>query len=156
MLKDIIHIAILCIVFGSASIPLSFTVNSSPIIVWLGNALGSLLSALVVIYIGDHITNRHFKQRVGKNRVGKKVVTVFDEGDSNKHVLKARILINKHGLRLFSFLSPIFPGVLIATATVYLLDLNKQMYKRWMLAGVFFASGAYVFAYWFTFVRVRS
>jgi formate/nitrite transporter FocA (FNT family) len=153
MLKDIIHIAILCIVIGSASIPISFTVNSSPIIVWLGNALGSLISALVVIYIGDHISSRRFKQKVSKHRVGRKVVTVFDEGDKNKHVLKARILINKHGLRLFAFFCPIFPGVLIATVTVYLLDLNKQMYKRWMVAGVFFASGAYVFAYWFTFVR---
>jgi formate/nitrite transporter FocA (FNT family) len=155
MLKNIIHIAILCIVIGSASIPVSFTVSSSPIIVWLGNALGSLISALVVIYIGDHITNRRFKQKISKHRVGKKVVTVFDEGDSNKHVLKARVLINKHGLRVFSFICPIFPGVLISTATVYLLDLDKRMYKRWMVAGVFFASGAYVFAYWFTFVRVH-
>ena len=37
----IIKIAVLCILIGAASIPVSFTVNSSPVIVWLGNALGS-------------------------------------------------------------------------------------------------------------------
>jgi formate/nitrite transporter FocA (FNT family) len=153
MFQEILKIAILCIVIGSASIPISFTINSSPVIVWLGNGLGSFLSAFVVIYIGDRVTNQKFKDKVSKHRVGKKVVSVFDEGDSNKHVLKARMSINKHGLKVFAFLCPIFPGVLISTATVYLLDLDKRTYKRWMFAGVFFASGAYVFAYWFTFVK---
>lgn len=153
MTGNIIHIAILCIVLGSASIPISFTINSSPLIVWLGNGLGSLISAFVVIYIGDHITNSRFRNKMRQHRVSKKVVTVFDEGNSNKHVAKAGGLINKHGLKVFSFLCPIFPGVLFSTVAVYLLDLDKKVYKRWMFAGVFFVSGAYVLAYWFTFVK---
>lgn len=152
-MKNIIQIAVLCIVVGSASIPISFTINSSPLIVWLGNGLGSLLSAIVVIYIGERITNQRFRDKMSKHRVSKKVVTVFEEGEDNKKVLKARVLIDKHGIRLFGFFCPIFPGVLLSTVAVYVLDLNKKTYRRWMFAGVFFVSGAYVWAYWFTFVR---
>lgn len=153
MLSDIIRIAILCVIIGSASIPVSFTINSSPVIVWLGNALGSLFSAIVVIYIGNRITSDKFKSRLSKGRMGKKVVKTFDEGDDNKRVAKARARIENHGLRLFSFLCPIFPGVLISTSVVYMLDLDKKTYKRWMFAGIFFASGAYVFGYWLIFVK---
>lgn len=153
MIKNIIQIAVLCIVVGSASIPISFTINSSPLIVWLGNGLGSLLSAIVVIYIGERITNQRFRNKMSKHRVSKKVVTVFEEGEDNKKVLKARVLIDKHGIRLFGFFCPVFPGVLLSTVAVYVLDLNKKTYRRWMFAGVFFVSGAYVWAYWFTFVR---
>lgn len=151
----ILKIAILCVVAGAASIPISFTVNSNPLIVWLGNALGSLFSALVVIFIANRITSEKSKAKASKRRFGKKVVTVFEQGDDNKKVLKARIFINKHGLRVYSFFCPIFPGVLISTVAIYLFELDKKMYKRWMMAGVFFASGAYVLIYWLTFVRGR-
>jgi hypothetical protein len=50
-------------------------------------------------------------------------------------------------------LCPIFPGVLLSTVTVYLLDLDKTTYKRWMFSGVIFVSGAYVMGYWWIFVR---
>jgi hypothetical protein len=153
MSAGILRIAVLCILFGAASIPISFGVNNNPIIVWLGNALGSLASALVVFYIGDRLTSDRFKNKVGKRRFGKKIITVFEEGDDNKKVLKVRIMINKHGLRVFSFFCPIFPGVLISTSAIYLFDLDRKIYKRWMIAGIFFASGAYVFAYWWTFVK---
>ncbi len=143
----------LCIVLGGASIPISFQVDSSPIIVWLGNALGSLISAFVVIYIGNRVTDERFKDKISKREVGKKVVGVFEEGDDNKKVAKARIIIDRHGLRIFSFLCPIFPGVLIATVAVYILDLDKAIYKKWMFTGIFFASGIYVFGYWAAFVR---
>ena len=153
MIFDIIHIAILCIVIGVASIPVSFTVNSSPLVVWVGNALGSLVSAAVVIYIGNRITDEKFKKKVSKHRPGRKVVNAFDQGQSNKSVVKARGFIDKHGLKIFSLLCPIFPGVLLSTVAVYILDLDKHIYKRWMFAGVFFVSGAYVLGYWWAFVK---
>jgi hypothetical protein len=153
MLLDLIKIAGLCIVIGSASIPVSFTINESPVVVWLGNAIGSLISAIFVIYVGNHITSQKFKKKAYRFRIGKKVVAVFDEGDKNKHVKKAGGLINKHGLKLFSFFCPIFPGVLISTAAVFLLNLDLKTYKRWMFCGIFFASGAYVFGYWWVFVK---
>lgn len=158
MIINIIKIALLCIVIGGASIPVSFTIDSSPVVVWVGNALGSLLSALVVIYVGERITSKKAGKSFGSSKLAnqrftKKVVTVFEEGEDNKKILRARILINKHGLRLFSFLCPIFPGVLVSTAAVYILDLDKRMYKRWMYTGIFFASGIYVFSYWWVFVR---
>ena len=153
MITDILRIALQCIVFGSISIPLSFEVNSSPVIVWLGNALGSLLSALVVIYVANRLTNEKFKARIQKTRVGRKILKTFDEGETNKKAIKARGFINKHGLKIFSFFCPIFPGVLISTVVVYLLDLDKKIYKHWMTAGIFFASGAYVFSYWWVFVK---
>jgi len=151
---EILKIAFLCITVGVASIPLSFTITSSPTEVWLGNMLGSVISAIVVITIGDHITNRKFKNRVSKRPIGKKVVTIFESTDDNKKVRKARIFIDNHGLRIFAFLCPIFPGVLLSTAAVYWLDLNKQIFKRWMLAGVVVASGIYVYGYWWFFVRL--
>jgi len=153
MLFDIFQIAFLCIIIGGASIPVSFTVNSNPFVVWIGNALGSLVSAVVVIYIANRITNARFKKKISKHRVGKKIVTAFDEGEDNKKAQTASSFINKHGLRLFSLVCPIFPGVLISTVVVYALNLDKKTYVRWMLAGVFFVSGGYVFAYWWAFVR---
>ncbi len=155
MSSGLLRIALLCIVAGAASIPISFGINSSPVIVWIGNALGSLVSALFVIFIAEHLTSQQFRDRLRKHRASKKIITVFEEGDDNKKVLKARVFINKHGLRIFSFFCPIFPGVLIATTAVYLLELDTKLYKRWMIAGIFFASGAYVLAYWFTFVRTH-
>lgn len=117
-MPGIIRIAILCIVIGSASIPISFGINSNPFIVWTGNALGSLVSALVMIFIGERITSKRFKDRISKVRMGRKVIIVFEEGDDNKKVLKARLFIDKHGIRIFGLLCPIFPGVLLSTAAV--------------------------------------
>jgi hypothetical protein len=153
MLFNIIKIAALCVVIGAASIPVSFTIDSSPWIVWIGNALGSLFSAAVVIFIGNRITDTKFKKKISKRRIGKKVVYAFDEGQDNKHVIKANKQINKHGLRLFSLVCPIFPGVLISTVAVYILDLDKHIYKRWMFTGVIFVSWGYVFGYWYVFVK---
>jgi hypothetical protein len=153
MMLEIIKIAGLCIVAGAASIPISFGVSTNPIIVWLGNALGSLLSAMFVIFVAGRITDKKFEKKITKRRAGRKIVTVFSEGEGNKKVQKASLLINKHGLRLFSFFCPIFPGALISTAAVYILDLDKQIYKFWLALGIFFASGIYVFGYWLTFVR---
>lgn len=149
----ILRIAILCVLIGGASIPVSFGINSSPSVVWIGNALGSLFSAVVVVYIGEHITNEAYKKRISKRRIGKKVVKTFDEGQTNRGVIKARKIINKRGLKIFSLVCPIFPGVLVSTAAVYLLDLDKRTYKRWMFCGVVFVSGIYVFGYWWLFVK---
>ncbi len=153
MLVDIIRIAIICVIAGSISIPVSFGINPSPWVVWVGNALGSLLSAFVVIYIGDRIMSNKFRIRISRSRIGKKIVIAFDEGSENKNVIKAQGFINQHGLKLFALFCPIFPGVLLSTVSVYLLGLDKQTYKRWMFAGVVFVSGGYVFSYWLFFVK---
>ncbi len=153
MLSSILKIAFLCIVIGGASIPISFTINSSPWVVWLGNSLGSLLSAFFVILVAEKITNEKFRARLRKVRIGNKVVKVLDGGNNNKKAIKARGFINKHGLKLFALICPIFPGALISTATVYALDLDKRTYKLWLIPGIFFVSGLYVFGYWWTFVH---
>ncbi len=153
MFINIITIAFLCIVIGAASIPVSFTVDSSPVVVWVGNALGSLISALVVIFIAEHLTSEKFKERIRKRRIGNKVVTVFDEGQDNEKVKKVNGIVNKHGLRLFSLFCPIFPGALIGTAAVYMLGLNTKVYRFWLGIGIFLVSGAYVFGYWLIFVK---
>src|SRR3954463_5435026 len=98
MLGQILKIAGLCIVIGSASIPVSFTINSSPIIVWLGNALGSALSAIFVIYVGNRLTDKKFMKKISRWRLGRKVSNTFTEGQTNKKVAKVRRSINKHGL----------------------------------------------------------
>jgi formate/nitrite transporter FocA (FNT family) len=153
MFYDILRISILCILIGGASIPVSFGINSSPVVVWLGNALGSLFSAVVVIYIGNRITDEKFKKRISKRRMGAKIVKTYDEGTNNKSVGKAQRYINKHGLKIFSLICPIFPGVLVSTVAVFVLNLDKDIYKRWMFTGVIVVSGIYVFGYWWIFVK---
>lgn len=153
MFEEIIKIAILCIVIGGASIPIAFTISTNPAVVWVGNALGSVLSALFVIYVANKITDKKQEEKMQKKRITKKIVMVFEEGDDNKKVQKASVLINKHGLRIFSLLCPIFPGVLISTVAVYALDLDKKTYLRWMPVGVVLVSGFYVFSYWLAFVK---
>lgn len=154
MLANIIQIAILCIAIGGASIPVSFAINSNPVVVWVGNALGSLISAAVVIYIGNRITDKKFEEKVSKRRLGKKVVTVFTQDKSeDKKVEKIQVIVDKHGLRLFALICPVFPGVLVSTAAVYLLGLDKKLYKKYMLIGVFLTSGFYVLSYWWVFVK---
>jgi membrane protein DedA with SNARE-associated domain len=153
MFGSLLKCAILCIFIGAASIPICFTFETKPLVIWLGNALGSLFSAFVVIYIAERITNQRFKKKVSRFRIGRKVITVFDAGESNKKVAKANKLINDHGLRLFALLCPIFPGVLISTTVVYILDWDKRIYKKWMFSGVFFVSGLYVLGYWLIFIK---
>jgi len=153
VIANIFYIAFLCIVFGGASIPISFAVNSNPFVVWIGNALGSLISALAVIYIGNKLAKGKNGEKYKKKRFTRKIVTVFEEGDDNKKVRKVRVIINKHGLRIFSLLCPIFPGVLISTVAVYILDLDIKIYRFWMSLGVVFVSGFYVFSYWLVFLR---
>jgi hypothetical protein len=155
VLKQIVTIAVLCIVIGGASIPVSFTVSPNPVIVWIGNSLGSLLSAFVVIFIAERITDEKFKKRVTKWRIGNKVITVMDEGDKNKKIVKARTFINKHGIKIFALFCPIFPGAFIATITVYALNLDKRSYKIWLMPGIFLVSGFYVFGYWWAVVRTH-
>jgi|GEM_PF-4260943 len=153
MLKDIIKIAFLCIVIGSASIPVGFTITKLPEIVYIGNVLGSVISALFVVIIGDKIKDKEFRKKMNRHRPGKKIVTVFEQGENNKKVMKARVSIDKHGLRFFSFFCPIFPGVLIASIAVYVLDLDRTIYKKWMFSGILFACGMYVYGYWWIFIR---
>jgi hypothetical protein len=108
---------------------------------------------MFVIYIGHRMVSDSTKSTLDKSRLGRKISAVFEEGDSNISVGKARNFINKHGIRLFGIVSPLFPGVLLATMTVYLFGLDRQMFARWMFAGVVFVSGGYVFGYWYLFVR---
>jgi hypothetical protein len=153
MFGDIIKIAILCVLLGGISIPMSFNINSSPWVVWFGNALGSLFSAWVVIYLSNRIVSDRFRVRIKKNPISKRIVIIFEEGKSNKQVAQAHGFIKKRGLKLFALVCPIFPGVLVSTAAVYLLGLDRKTYSRWMLPGVFFVSGLYVFGYWAVFVE---
>ena len=153
VIVDVIVIALLCIVLGGASIPIDFGINDNPFVVWGGNALGSVISALVVIYVANRFLKKEHQGKLKQKKFTKKIITVFEEGDDNKKVKKASIMINKHGLRLFSLVCPIFPGVLFSTAAVYALDLDKRLYLRWMPLGVILVSGFYVFGYWLTFVR---
>ncbi len=153
MLIDIVSIAFLCILMGIASIPLSFNINSSPVVVWFGNALGSLISALVVIYLINNLKNKKSHKRIYKSRIGKKIVNVIENNQGSDNVKDVNKFINKFGLRLFALFCPLFPGVLISTIVVYLLNLDKKTYLHWMSAGVIFISGIYVFGYWWIFIK---
>lgn len=153
MLGQIIKIAFLCVAVGSVSIPLGFQINSSPWVVYAGNVLGSLISAFVLIYIGDRITSPKFRKRLSKRILGRKIVTVYEAGENNRKVLRARLFIDKHGLKVFAFLCPLFPGTTIATVAVYALNLDSRIYRKWMYTGTFFVCFVYVFGFWWLFVK---
>lgn len=153
LISQIIKIAFLCITVGSLSIALGFKINSSPWVVYTGNVLGSLVSAWIIIFIGDRITSQSFRNRLRKRILGRKIVTVYEAGEDNKKIRHARIFINKHGIKFFAFLSPLFPGTTIATVAVYALNLDTKLFKKWICLGIFFVCFIYVFGFWWFFVK---
>lgn len=153
LIANVTVIAILCILLGGASIPVAFIVTRNPFVVWFGNALGSVLSVLLIIYVANAITGGGKQDPKKRNFITKKIVNFIEDGHKNKTVVKSRNMINKYGMRIFSLVCPIFPGVLVATVAVYLFDLDKKQYLRWMPVGLVLLSGIYVFAFWLTFLK---
>lgn len=152
MLKNILIVAILSVIIGGAAIPIGFMMTDKISVVYIGNVLGSIFSALIIIFIGDRIKDREFRNKINKNRAGQKIIYIFEQGESNRKVLKVKLRVDKHGLRFFSFLCPIFPGVFISSLAVYILDLDRTIYKKWMFSGILLSSGLYVLGYWFVFI----
>jgi hypothetical protein len=136
MVIDIILIAIVGAIAGLASIPFGFTLTSSVYVVFIGNAFGSLVAALALLYFSDKLIARFFKK-----------------GVSDKSINRITKLLNKYGLRIFGLVSPLFPGVTVSVPSAILLKVDMKTYKRWMYVGIFLISGAYVVAYWAAFVR---
>ncbi len=153
ILVDVIIIAFLCIALGGASIPLDFVINSNPVVVWLGNALGSVLSAIFVIYIANKLTSKKKPTKNNRRSLTNKIANLIEQGQNNKKLIKTRDMINKYGMRIFSLICPIFPGVLFATVAVYAFGLDKKQYLYWMPIGVVLVSGFYVFGFWFTLIH---
>ncbi len=153
MIKNIIIIAILSTAIGGASIPLGFAITDKVSIVYLGNLIGSVVSAMFVVFIGDKIKDQEFRKKINKRRAGRKVIYIFEQGENSKKVLKVKLRVDKHGLRLFSFFCSMFPGTLASSIAVYVLDLDRTIFKKWMFLGILFNSALYVFGYWFIFVR---
>ena len=136
MIVNIFLIAVVGFVAGLISIPFGFTLTSSPIVVYVGNALGSLTGAIVFLYFSDRIISRFIKPKPNAKKTAQ--VSKF---------------INKHGVRLFGLICPLFPGVTFGVPAAIALDLNMRVFKRWLFAGIFLVSAGYVFAYWWTIVR---
>jgi formate/nitrite transporter FocA (FNT family) len=136
VLVDIILIALVGMIAGLVSIPFGFTLTSSPTVVYLGNALGSLFAVLILIYLSKSVISRYLEKKLDKEKI--EGVTRF---------------VNKHGVRLFGIVCPFFPGVTISVPAAIALKLDLKKFERWMYVGIFVVSAGYVFSYWAAFVR---
>lgn len=133
---DIFLIALVGMIAGLFSIPFGFGLNSNPFVVYFGNALGSLFALICLLYLSSKFIDRFLKKKIDKDQI-KKV------GD----------FINKHGVRAFGLIAPLFPGVTIAVPSALVLKLDMKYFKRWLYVGIFLVSAVYVFGYWFTVVK---
>lgn len=136
VIVDILLIALVGMIAGLVSIPFGFGINSNPFVVYIGNALGSLFALFCLLFLSGKFIDRYLKKKVDK-----------------KEVEKVGSFINKHGVRVFGLVSPLFPGVTIAVPSALILKLDMRSYKRWLYVGIFLVSAGYVFVYWHTVVK---
>lgn len=136
VVADILLIAIVGAVLGLASIPFGFHLTTSPIVVYLGNAFGSLFAAIVLLYLSDKFVAKFFQKKIKQEKIER--VSVF---------------INKYGVHLYGLLCPLFPGVTVSVPAAIALKLNMRAFKIWLYMGLFLVSAGYVFGYWWTVVR---
>lgn len=133
---DILLIALVGMIAGLVSIPFGFGINDNPFVVYLGNALGSLFALICLLYLSNKIINKYIAKKVSK-----------------KDVDKVGGFINKHGVRAFGLVAPLFPGVTIAVPSALILKLDMKFFKFWLYIGIFLVSAVYVFGYWWTVVK---
>lgn len=139
MILDIFLIAVASLTLGLASIPFGFTLTNDPFVVYFGNALGSLVAAIVFLYFSSKIISRFMKRRKKTNDA--------------KKTAQVGSFIDKHGVRLFGLVCPLFPGVTFGVPAAIALELDMKKFKRWLFVGIFVVSAGYVFLYYWTIVR---
>lgn len=135
-LVDILLIAAVGAVLGLASIPFGFGLTDSPMVVYLGNAFGSLFAALVLLYLSDKFIARYFQKKIKPEKIE-----------------RASGFINKYGVHAYGLLCPLFPGVTVSVPAAIALKLDMKTFKIWLYIGLFLVSAGYVFGYWWTIVR---
>ena len=93
VMVNILLIAAVGAVLGLVSIPFGFHLTSSALVVYLGNALGSLFAALVLLYLSDKFIARYFQKKIKQEKIE-----------------RASVFINKYGVHAYGLLCPLFPG----------------------------------------------
>ena len=133
---NIVLIAVVGAIAGLVSIPFGFKLTDSPATVYVGNALGSLVPVLLLFYFSNRIIASRFKKKLNQDRLDQ-------AGD----------FINKHGIKAYGLVCPLFPGVTVSVPAAVLMKLNMRQFKPWLYAGVFIISAGYVFGYYFIVVK---
>ena len=114
-------------VFGASiielwlGIPLGFFLNLNPVLIVIISAAGSILSAYLVIILGEGIRKRFIKWRYGEQLIKKG--RIYD-------------IWNKYGIIGLGLLSPLFFGAPIGAALGIGLKAPRYRLLSWMSIGI--------------------
>lgn len=103
-------------------IPLGFVLDVNPILIAITSALGAILSAFIVITIGDNLRNRLIKWKYK------------DEQELEKSRLYE--IWNKYGVIGLGLLSPLIFGAPLGAAVGVALGAGKERLLIWMSIGI--------------------
>lgn len=136
------------LVFGAsilelwAGIGLGLAFKLNPIITGISAALGSILSAFVVSFLGENIRERIIKWRYGKNKDLK-----------NGRMYK---IWNKYGIAGLGLLSPPLFGAPLAAALGITLGAQKKPLLLWISIGIVIWTAVFTGAIHFGFIDFQS
>ena len=104
------------------AIPLGLILNLSPLITAFISALGSIVAAVIVAFVGSNLRNRFLKWRYG----------------NDEDLKKSRIyeIWNKYGIIGLGLLSPLLFGAPLGTALGIVLGARKNRLLIWMAVGI--------------------
>jgi hypothetical protein len=114
-------------VFGASiielwlGVPLGFFLNLNPVLIAIISAAGSILSAYLVIILGEGIRKRFIKWRYGEQLIKKG--RIYD-------------IWNKYGIIGLGLLSPLFFGAPIGAALGIGLKAPRYRLLSWMSIGI--------------------
>lgn len=122
---DILYGTILVFIAGFlelwAGIPLGFALNLNPIIIGAAAALGAILAAFIVSYLGEGIRERVIKWR-------------YKDKDLKKGTFYK--IWNKYGIIGLGFLSPLLFGAPLGAALGIALGAERRGLFIWMSIGI--------------------
>lgn len=108
-----------------AAIPLGFTLNLHPVTIGFLSALGSILSAMIIIFFGSSLRNwliRRFRSKAGGR--GGRMSGIWD----------------KYGIPGLGFLSPLLTGAPLGAAIGISFGAEPRKLFIWMTIGIVFWS----------------
>jgi hypothetical protein len=106
---------------GGYGIPIGFSLDLSPIEVYLSATIGSIVGLVVFLYAGDAVRRRF----------------VGDADESAPaHDSAMRRVVDRHGARGLGLIGPIFPGVTASVLIGLTMGLRRSEVARWMTIGI--------------------
>ena len=125
-----------------AGIPLGFILELNPFIIGTAAALGAILAAFIVSFVGEGIRVRLVKWRYGENK------------DLNKGIFYK--IWNKYGIIGLGLLSPLLFGAPLGAALGIALGAERKLLFVWMSIGIVLWSIFFTLAVYLGFLTFQS